>query len=148
MGFWKTMEESIFASDWYIGVAAILTIVALAVSLKFMSSIKKEIQKKESSKAIILREEQYLEWCYNMFITLITLFPLLGMFGTVAALLSLDLTGEIEQIKGNFFNALTSTAWGIVFSVLFKIANAIVENKIKQVYEKARKLTENIADDE
>lgn len=46
MGFWKTMEESIFASDWYIGVAAILTIVALAVSLKFMSSIKKEIQKK------------------------------------------------------------------------------------------------------
>ena len=45
MGFWKTMEESIFASDWYIGVAAILTIVALAVSLKFMSSIKKEIQK-------------------------------------------------------------------------------------------------------
>ena len=84
-----------------------------------MSRIKKEIQKKESSKAIILREEQYLEWCYNMFITLITLFPLLGMFGTVAALLSLDLTGEIEQIKGNFFNALTSTAWGIVFSVLF-----------------------------
>ena len=145
MGFWKTMEESIFASDWYIGVAAILTIVALAVSLKFMSSIKKEIQKKESSKAIILREEQYLEWCYNMFITL---FPLLGMFGTVAALLSLDLTGEIEQIKGNFFNALTSTAWGIVFSVLFKIVNAIVENKIEQVYEKARKLTENIADDE
>ena len=142
MGFWKTMEESIFASDWYIGVAAILTIVALAVSLKFMSSIKKEIQKKESSKAIILREEQYLEWCY------ITLFPLLGMFGTVAALLSLDLTGEIEQIKGNFFNALTSTAWGIVFSVLFKIVNAIVENKIEQVYEKARKLTENIADDE
>ena len=132
MGFWKTMEESIFASDWYIGVAAILTIVALAVSLKFMSSIKKEIQKKESSKAIILREEQYLEWCYNMFITL----------------LSLDLTGEIEQIKGNFFNALTSTAWGIVFSVLFKIVNAIVENKIEQVYEKARKLTENIADDE
>lgn len=115
MGFWKTMEESIFASDWYIGVAAILTIVALAVSLKFMSSIKKEIQKKESSKAIILREEQYLEWCYNMFITLITLFPLLGMFGTVAALLSLDLTGEIEQIKGNFFNALTSTAWGNCF---------------------------------
>ena len=45
MGFWKTMEESIFASDWYIGVAAILTIVALAVSLKVMSSIKKEIQK-------------------------------------------------------------------------------------------------------
>lgn len=113
-----------------------------------MSSIKKEIQKKESSKAIILREEQYLEWCYNMFITLITLFPLLGMFGTVAALLSLDLTGEIEQIKGNFFNALTSTAWGIVFSVLFKIVNAIVENKIEQVYEKARELTENIADDE
>ena len=54
----------------------------------------------------------------------------------------------VEQIKGNFFNALTSTAWGIVFSVLFKIANAIVENKIEQVYEKARKLTENIADDE
>lgn len=44
------MEESIFASDWYIGVAAILTIVALAVSLKFMSSIKKEIQKRKAVK--------------------------------------------------------------------------------------------------
>ena len=63
---------------------------------------------------------------YTLFITLISIFPLLGMLGTVIALLGLDMsTAEaISNAKNNFFGALTSTAWGIIFAVVFKIINA------------------------
>lgn len=56
---------------------------------------------------------------------MISIFPLLGMLGTVIGLLGLDLaSGDMDNIKNNFFIALTSTAWGIIFSVIFKVAHA------------------------
>ncbi|WP_196243291.1 MotA/TolQ/ExbB proton channel family protein [Ruminococcus flavefaciens] len=63
---------------------------------------------------------------YTLFITLISIFPLLGMLGTVIALLGLDMStaDAISSAKNNFFGALTSTAWGIIFAVTFKIINA------------------------
>lgn len=63
---------------------------------------------------------------YTLFITLISIFPLLGMLGTVLALLGLDMSSAeaISNAKDNFFGALTSTAWGIIFAVVFKIVNA------------------------
>ncbi len=63
---------------------------------------------------------------YTLFITLISIFPLLGMLGTVLALLGLDMSSAeaISNAKNNFFGALTSTAWGIIFAVAFKIVNA------------------------
>ena len=63
---------------------------------------------------------------YTLFITLISIFPLLGMLGTVLALLGLDMSSAeaISSAKNNFFGALTSTAWGIIFAVGFKIVNA------------------------
>ena len=54
------------------------------------------------------------------------------MFGTVKGLLGLDLaTGDMENIKNNFFIALTSTAWGILFSMGYKILHAIIEDDIE-----------------
>ena len=35
-------------------------------------------------------------------------------------------------IKANFFIALTSTAWGIIFSIVFKILNAVIENYVDE----------------
>ena len=63
---------------------------------------------------------------YTLFITFISIFPLLGMLGTVLALLGLDMSSAeaISNAKNNFFGALTSTAWGIIFAVAFKIVNA------------------------
>ena len=63
---------------------------------------------------------------YTLFITFISIFPLLGMLGTVLALLGLDMssTDAINEAKNNFFSALTSTAWGIIFAVVYKIINA------------------------
>lgn len=63
---------------------------------------------------------------YTLFITFISIFPLLGMLGTVLALLGLDMSSAdaINDAKNNFFSALTSTAWGIIFAVVYKIINA------------------------
>ena len=73
---------------------------------------------------------------------MITIFPLLGMLGTVSGLLGLDLAnGDMDNIKNNFFIALTSTAWGIVFSVIYKIINALFSSGIEEQIENAKQLS-------
>ena len=68
----------------------------------------------DTDKRQIKKKGRILEILYALFTTMITIFPLLGMFGTVAGLLGLDFD-DLENIKNNFFVALTSTAWGIIF---------------------------------
>ena len=80
-----------------------------------------------------------------LFVTMISIFPLLGMLGTVIGLLGLDLaSGDMDNIKNNFFIALTSTAWGIIFSVIFKIAHAWISDDVEEQIEIAKKLAEEI----
>ena len=63
------------------------------------------------------------------------------MLGTVFGLLGLDLaSGDMENIKNNFFIALTSTAWGIIFSVFFKILDAVFLDDIEKQVESAMNL--------
>lgn len=80
---------------------------------------------------------------YNLFLTLISIFPLLGMFGTVMGLLNVNFsTGNMDDVKANFFTALTSTAWGIICSVVFKILNAFYSNWIETQIDDSKKLAE------
>ena len=125
--FWEKLFRSIRASDGYILLFAVLAGVFLITSLWLARMIDKDIEKNEP----INRVHQILSVFYTLFVTFISLFPLLGMFGTVRALLELDLSGDLEMIKLKFFNALTSTAWGIVFSVFFKILHAIFQPRIE-----------------
>ena len=89
---------------------------------------------------------KHLNRSYTVFIALISIFPLLGMFGTVTALLSIDMSDAetINTAKSSFFNALTSTTWGIIFSVGFKMANAYffsdVEDLIQRLLALKKKL--------
>mgnify|MGYP003299639100 CR=1 FL=1 len=81
----------------------------------------------------------------RLLITVISVFPLLGMFGTVIGLLGLDLTtGDMENIRTNFFIALTSTAWGIIFSVIFKVFHAVIADFVEEQIELSKKLTDYI----
>lgn len=73
---------------------------------------------------------------YGFFVNLVSIFPLLGMIGTVLALLSLDLSADNGSITTNFFGALTSTFWGAVFGTVFKIADSSVSTKIEMANEK------------
>jgi chemotaxis protein MotA len=67
---------------------------------------------------------------YAMFINLIGIFPLLGILGTVVALLPMvQDTGNMQQ---NFYVALTSTLWGLVFSIIFKLLDGTLYPRIER----------------
>lgn len=137
--------ESIWASDRYILFAVAITIGILIFTRIMAKRIKKDKAKIMERKDSMLAKRLY-DWVrrsYTLFVTFISIFPLLGMFGTVCGLLGLDLSaGDMENIKNNFFMALTSTAWGIIFSVIFKIVHAFYADDIEEQIEIAKKLSE------
>ena len=58
------------------------------------------------------------------------------MLGTVSELLGLDFSANnMENIKTNFFIALTLTAWGIIFSLIFKFINSFALDFIESQME-------------
>ncbi len=134
-GWFGKMLISIVTDDWYILIFALLEAMLLAGILVMIANKKKGGEVSLSLFSLL----------NTLFTTFITIFPLLGMFGTVIALLGLDLTaGDMDGIRNNFFNALTSTAWGIVFSIIFKVVNACLSNGVESLLEEltARKNAE------
>ncbi len=125
----KNVWEIMFAScadNWYILVACAIEIVLFILTISESKIVEGKL--KSGNKASINNANYYrLDIYYTLFITFISIFPLLGMFGTVQALLTLDTSGDMVGLKDNFFLALTSTAWGIVFAIVFKIANAFIQ---------------------
>lgn len=136
MSFWSKFGHAI--SPYYnviIFAFAILTVV-IAINLKnSKQSVDHEIYDWEAASEDVFNVDRVdrifdsyrkMNTEYTLFITLISIFPLLGMLGTVLALLGLDMSSAeaISSAKNNFFGALTSTAWGIIFAIAFKIVNA------------------------
>ena len=66
---------------------------------------------------------------YSLFVNLTGIFPLLGILGTVTSLLGL--VADSSDVTGNFYGALTSTFWGLVFAIVFKFLDGIVSAKIE-----------------
>lgn len=66
---------------------------------------------------------------YSVFVNLTGIFPLLGILGTVVSLLGL--VSDTSDVTGNFYGALTSTFWGLVFAIAFKFLDGIISAKIE-----------------
>ena len=66
---------------------------------------------------------------YSLFVNLTGIFPLLGILGTVISLLGL--VSDNTNVTGNFYGALTSTFWGLVFAIIFKFLDGVVSSKIE-----------------
>lgn len=66
---------------------------------------------------------------YSIFVNLTGIFPLLGILGTVVSLLGM--VSDMENVTGNFYGALTSTFWGLVFAILFKFLDGVISAKIE-----------------
>lgn len=145
--YFKTFEklrESIVTTDLIILIAAVWAFCLLVLTIAFKKSLSKscKIALKKNQK-ISKHLIAYTNLFYSLFMTTITIFPLLGMLGTVFGLLGLDLSsGNMENIKNNFFIALTSTAWGIIFSVIFKLFHAVIATGVEDVLEKAKHMIE------
>ncbi len=148
MSFWSKLAGSILTSDWYILAAAVAAVLCFAVVLWAQKRVETDLRKWENERNLRFTRHIYslLTISYTLFITIISLFPLFGMFGTVSALLGLDLSSEaaISNAKNSFFDALTSTTWGIIFAVIFKLVNAVfatnIENNIQKTSELLKKL--------
>ncbi|MBO4457398.1 MAG: MotA/TolQ/ExbB proton channel family protein [Butyrivibrio sp.] len=140
----KLLLASIVTNDIIILIAAIVAVCLLVLTVVLSRLLRKSCgDAKKKNKRIPKFWVSYTNMSYNIFITMISIFPLLGMLGTVFGLLGLDLaSGDMDNIKNNFFIALTSTAWGIIFSVIFKILHAVIASGVEEVLEIAKPMIE------
>ena len=79
----------------------------------------------------LIEHRRRMNLSYTIFENITTIFPLMGLLGTVISLIPMVKSiGTIEQ--GLFFSALTSTFWGIVFAIIFKGINGYLEAGISE----------------
>lgn len=67
---------------------------------------------------------------YNVYAQLIPIFPLLGILGTVAGLISEVKAGSLENIMSSLDLALWSTFFGLVWAIVLKIIAAVAPSRI------------------
>ena len=67
---------------------------------------------------------------YTLYINITAIFPLMGILGTVMSLLSI--AKDMANIQANFFAALTSTFWGLVFAIIYKMLDAKLASLIEE----------------
>ena len=156
MSFWEIIGRNLLGYDSIIFIVMFITVFLLARAKnanknlysvlgepcvkRKENSLKLESTRKlkEASEAEIMEIRLIQDKLYGAFVTLVSVFPLLGMIGTVYALLKLDLTGTGDSITNNFFGALTSTFWGAIFGVGFKIADCFLNPLIEDANERYR----------
>ena len=137
----RKMLPHLFSQDWYIGVWAVVT-VGLLLLTRYLTKEVQTLTAPDSDLKMLRAQRQKLNICYSAFTTFISIFPLWGMFGTVTSLLALDMNGDLSSVQENFFTALTSTAWGIIFAILFKV---LVSIKTEEVLEKTGRILDRPA---
>ena len=141
MNFILTLLKSLFTtSDILILFFAIATAVVFYLTfrieknlfdnLRFNERLANPKEKKQQTpkdvrehEDLVLKLRDKMNIRYAFFSNMTAIFPLLGMLGTVKSLIGVanDIAGtDIDQ----FFGALTSTAWGIVFAVIFKLLDS------------------------
>ena len=133
--------------DWVILVLCVITILILCLLVgnirKLKSMLKVDISANETNPHVVIKK--FMEesgkitrienlWdkenlCYSLFVNAIAIFQLLGMLGTVISLLKLASGGD--NLVENFYGALTSTLWGLVFAVIFKAVDAFVSAQVE-----------------
>ncbi|MCR5022340.1 MULTISPECIES: MotA/TolQ/ExbB proton channel family protein [Ruminococcus] len=140
----------IFMNLWGYDILIFLTAVFTAIVYRYLKMSADKLYKKmhltvfvpdgssrhEADKEISgLREQDIVAMrnhtgkLYSLFVNLTGIFPLLGILGTVVSLLGL--VADNTNVTGNFYGALTSTFWGLVFAIIFKFLDGIVSAKIE-----------------
>lgn len=136
--------------NYFIILCAVGEYIAYRYSKKKKDYIKSEINKWEKENNLsefdengkILNSYDKLNLVYTIFIALISIFPLLGMLGTVSSLLTLDTKSPeaLNSAKDGFFTALSSTFLGIIAAIFFKAVNAFKMYDIEDVTQRLSKV--------
>ncbi len=133
--------SNFYTYDWIIfalgAVNLIVFFVAMRRARKLVESVAPRINvssgnadeairlaKEGSSYYSLYAKWQKAEFSYNLFCNLTSIFTLLGILGTVLSLIHLvDSTADINM---EFLGALTSTMWGIIFTIVFKVLDTAI----------------------
>ena len=91
----------------------------------------REVTAKETflSASELLKHREQMNKAYSTYTIITTMFPLLGMLGTVMSLIPMVSSIGAEDFH-LFFAALTSTFWGIVFAIICKTLDTLISYKI------------------
>jgi len=84
----------------------------------------------KQTKVKLRKMRETSEKYYSMFTNLTGIFPLLGILGTVISLI--PMVQDMANMQHNFFIALTSTLWGLIFAIFFKVMDAILSPRIER----------------
>ena len=113
--------------------------------------IDKEIAGLSQEKLLSMRDR--INRFYSLYVNLTAIFPLLGILGTVISLLGL--VTDMQNVTGNFYGALTSTFWGLIFAIAFKFLDGYIspkietnERSVEMYFENRNKQPETVINDE
>jgi biopolymer transport protein ExbB len=100
-----------------------------------------EVQKQFQGNAVRINERSFysrtftIETYASVMATLVQVFPLLGILGTVLAIAQTAFQGEIDasNLSSAFVLAMDTTILGIAFSILFMIIESTFQPKIERI---------------
>ena len=93
----------------------------------YPESVSKAIRDIDEEQVVAMRKRS--ESLYSVFVNVTGIFPLLGILGTVVSLL--PMVSELADMQTNFFAALTSTFWGLVFAIIFKLLDGFLSSRME-----------------
>ena len=144
----SVLFSNVLRYDWIIFVAAVLDAVCYALARRRSKALDARIHMvvyvpsrnrdpESVAKAVsavneerIIEERRQSERPYTFFLNITAIFPLLGILGTVLSLI--PMVSDMSSIQDNFFAALTSTFWGLVFAILFKFLDSFLAPRVEE----------------
>ncbi|MBR1470934.1 MAG: hypothetical protein IJ600_04750 [Lachnospiraceae bacterium] len=137
----SVLFSNFFSYDWIIFAMAVVNAIVFLVAWRKAHALYESVaprinissgnadraiaQAQQNSTYFSLYDRwQKAEFFYTLFCNLTGVFTLLGILGTVISLLHLVDSGA--DLTGEFMGALTSTLWGIVFTIIFKLVDSVI----------------------
>jgi biopolymer transport protein ExbB len=116
-------------------------VIYLPVAHTFKNLSSNDPQKVNLHDLMQLREAETR--LYHIYISITNILPLLGILGTVLALMNIE-SFTTDMITSNFLSALTSTFWGLSGAIICKILEGNIVFKVDLNEENLSMLTKSI----
>lgn len=143
----SALTSNLFSYDWIIFTTFAVEVIVCCRTVMLMMKLKEKLHPvlpfpdnssmKSEGKLFntvrypkdIIRLRTKEEFWYSVFVNVTGIFPLLGILGTVLSLLRL--INDTQNVTSNFYGALTSTFWGLVFAIIFKSIDGLISSRIE-----------------
>ena len=89
--------------------------------------------------SVLQKKRRGLVGLYSFYANITAIFPLLGILGTVAALI----TYSAETMMDNFMVALSTTLFGVSFAILYKFLDSFVSGPLDLIVDDADNIIQN-----